>query len=174
MPPRLKWGGRDPDQARVCDLLAVTTLSFDIAGLEIFLPLTVGGRVVLASRETARDGARLIQKLADSGVTIMQATPATWRLLLQAGWQGTQGLRMLCGGESFPGDLAGQLLQKGACVWNLYGPTETTIWSVAKKLVSNEKVLIGKPIANTSVYILGKGKKLNEAKKLMKTMVKAH
>jgi len=139
-------------------LLAITTISFDIAALELYLPLITGARVVLASRETATDGKKLIQSLTASGATVMQATPATWRMLLAAGWQGSQELKILCGGEALPRDLAAQLLVRGAAVWNLYGPTETTIWSTAYQLEATqlEKSLvpIGRPIANTTIYLL--------------------
>jgi amino acid adenylation domain-containing protein len=139
-------------------LLSVTTLSFDIAALELFLPITVGARVVVASREVATDGTQLSQKLANSGATAMQATPATWRLLLEAGWQGNNQLKIFCGGEALLQDLANQLLEKGASLWNLYGPTETTIWSTIHQvdalLASSGLVPIGHPIANTQVYVL--------------------
>ncbi|HKI01744.1 MAG TPA: amino acid adenylation domain-containing protein, partial [Thermoanaerobaculia bacterium] len=108
-------------------LLAVTTLSFDISVLEIFLPLCLGARVALAGRETAADGEQLLRALEASGATAMQATPATWRLLLQAGWRGGRGLKVLCGGEALPRDVADRLLERSAGVWNLYGPTETTV-----------------------------------------------
>ncbi|HAG82187.1 MAG TPA: non-ribosomal peptide synthetase, partial [Cyanobacteria bacterium UBA12227] len=138
--------------------LAITTLSFDIAALELYLPLITGARVVIASRETATDGKKLIQSLTASGATVMQATPATWRMLLAAGWQGSQELKILCGGEALPRDLAEQLLASGAAVWNLYGPTETTIWSTVYQLEATqlEKSLvpIGHPIANTTIYLL--------------------
>ncbi|MDZ7269341.1 MAG: amino acid adenylation domain-containing protein [candidate division KSB1 bacterium] len=137
-------------------LLAVTTLSFDIAGLELFLPLLVGGRVVIASRETASDGTALLQLLTESRATIMQATPATWRMLLAAGWQGSPNLKILCGGEAMPAELAQALLPRCAELWNLYGPTETTIWSTLQKVehVTGGFIAIGRPIANTQIYIL--------------------
>ena len=97
-------------------LLAVTTLSFDIAALELYLPLIAGARLVLASRETAADGEALSKCLADCRITLMQATPATWRLLLEAGWQGSGKLRVLCGGEALPRELADQLLARCASV----------------------------------------------------------
>ena len=133
-------------------LLAVTTLSFDIAGLELFLPLTRGARVHIASREVASDGLRLGRALEETGATVMQATPATWRLLLAAGWDGSPRLTVLCGGEALSSALAGDLLARGASVWNLYGPTETTIWSTAARVDGG--VSIGRPIANTQAYIL--------------------
>jgi amino acid adenylation domain-containing protein len=136
-------------------LLAVTTLSFDIAALELFLPLCVGSQVVIASRETASDPVQLMAMLKNSRATIMQATPATWRMLLDAGWDGKPLRAVLCGGEALSMDLAGRLLKGSGSVWNLYGPTETTIWSAAG-LVRKEdaKVTIGPPIANTEFYIL--------------------
>jgi aspartate racemase len=136
-------------------LLAVTTLSFDIAGLELFLPLSVGARVVLVSHDVAADGTQLASQLAHSGATVMQATPATWRLLLETGWSGQKQLKILCGGEALPRDLADQLLQRVASVWNMYGPTETTIWSAAYPLEPQDDfVPIGGPIANTQLYLL--------------------
>jgi len=136
-------------------LLAVTTLSFDIAGLELFLPLAVGGRVVIASRETATDGKLLQAKIADDKPTVMQATPATWRMLIDAGWEGSPQLKTLCGGEALPAKLAVELAERSAELWNMYGPTETTIWSAIKKLESPQtEVTIGGPIANTQIYLL--------------------
>ncbi len=135
-------------------LLAVTTLSFDIACLELFLPLLVGAKVVIASRETARDGVKLAAAL-NHGVTVLQGTRATWRLLLQSGWSGTPGLKMLCGGEALSPELARQILERGESLWNLYGPTETTIYSTAQKIeAADTKITIGRPIANTRVYIV--------------------
>ncbi len=144
-------------------LLSVTTLSFDIAALEMFLPLMVGARLVLVSREVASDGARLSEQLDKSGATVMQATPATWRLLLEAGWKGSQRLKILCGGEALDRELANQLLERCAALWNLYGPTETTIWSAIHKVESESELVselktgpvsIGRPIANTQLYVL--------------------
>jgi amino acid adenylation domain-containing protein len=135
-------------------LVAVTTISFDIAGLELYLPLIVGARVELASRETASDGAALAGLLVESGATILQATPATWRMLLDNGWGGAKKLRALCGGEPLSRDLADALLVRVAELWNLYGPTETTIWSTAARIEpGNGPIPIGRPIANTRVYV---------------------
>ncbi|CAG0933466.1 nonribosomal peptide synthetase DhbF [Thermoflexales bacterium] len=136
-------------------LLSVTTLSFDIAGLELFLPLVVGATVELIGREVITDGPRLAARLSDSGATLMQATPTLWQLLLETDWPGHPHLHALCGGEGFPRDLANRLLEKVAAVWNMYGPTETTIWSTMG-LVSPgaEAVSIGRPIANTQIYLL--------------------
>jgi amino acid adenylation domain-containing protein len=141
-------------------LVAVTSLSFDIAALEIFLPLTVGARVVIAGREEAADGATLRALLEGSGATAMQATPSTWRVLLEAGWEGTSGLKALCGGEALGRDLADELLRADtAGVWNLYGPTETTIWSSVGRVEraaegGDRRVSIGRPIDNTQIYVL--------------------
>jgi len=139
-------------------LLAVTSISFDIAALELYLPLITGARLVLVSRELASDGKQLIEQLTTSGATVMQATPATWRMLLVAGWQGNPQLKILCGGEALATDLAEQLLTKGNALWNLYGPTETTIWSaiyqVEESKVAQTSVPIGHPIANTQIYLL--------------------
>ncbi|MBD2410524.1 non-ribosomal peptide synthetase [Nostoc calcicola FACHB-389] len=136
-------------------LLAVTTYSFDIAALELFLPIIVGGCLVIASREIASDGIQLSAKLTDSKATVMQATPATWQLLLTAGWSGNHQLKILCGGEALPGYLANQLLHRCACLWNMYGPTETTIWSAASEVETDRKIIpISAAIANTQLYIL--------------------
>jgi amino acid adenylation domain-containing protein len=134
-------------------LLAVTTLVFDIAGLELFLPLITGGRIELVSRDTALDGVALGRVLATSGATVMQATPATWRMLFESGWKGDRRLKALCGGESMDPNLAARLAQSCGSVWNMYGPTETTIWSSTERIESNE-VSIGRPIANTRMYVL--------------------
>jgi amino acid adenylation domain-containing protein len=137
------------------NLLSVTTLSFDIAVLEIFLPLTTGAKLILVSREVATDSIQLLQKLNNSAVSIMQATPATWRMLLDAGWEGNAKLKILCGGEALPQNLASHLRQRAASVWNLYGPTETTIWSTIHQVDESESIVpIGHPIANTQIYIL--------------------
>lgn len=135
-------------------LLAVTTVSFDIAALELFLPLIVGGETVIARADEAADGARLSQRLLQCGATVLQATPATWRLLLDAGWEGSRQIRALCGGESLSRQLADRLLERTGELWNLYGPTETTIWSTVKKVAAGEPIQLGKPIDNTQVYIL--------------------
>ena len=135
-------------------LLAVTTLSFDIAGLEIYLPLTVGACVVIASREVAADGRLLPVALENAGATVMQATPATWRMLIENGWLGRPGLKILCGGEALPQELAKQLLEHNTALWNMYGPTETTIWSTVDKIENkNETLSIGRPIDNTQIYL---------------------
>ena len=136
-------------------LVAVTTFSFDIAGLEIFLPLVTGARVIFLSRDDAADGFRVLHHLTVNNATILQATPSTWRMLLDAKWPGNPNLKMLCGGEALPKDLATQLLAKGGELWNMYGPTETTIWSSAARITAQDaSISIGEPIANTQLYIL--------------------
>jgi amino acid adenylation domain-containing protein len=141
-------------------LLAVTTVSFDIAALELYLPLIENARLVLAGDADVVDGVRLMGLMRDCGASVMQATPATWRLLLAAGWQGNPGLKILCGGEALPGSLAEQLLARAGSVWNMYGPTETTVWSTCRQLDRHDKAprdaveSIGRPIANTEIYIL--------------------
>jgi amino acid adenylation domain-containing protein/non-ribosomal peptide synthase protein (TIGR01720 family) len=134
-------------------LLAVSSLSFDIAALELLLPLLVGARVELASAEEVAEGDRLLARLSASGATVMQATPATWRMLLAAGWQGGE-LAVLCGGEALAEDLAGELRGRGGPVWNLYGPTETTVWSMVEEVRGEGPVLVGRPIANTRVDVV--------------------
>ncbi|WP_447971454.1 amino acid adenylation domain-containing protein [Nitrospira sp. M1] len=136
-------------------LLAVTSLSFDISLLELFLPLRVGGQVVLADTETAHDGLRLLDMLNQGGVTMMQATPATWRMLLDVGWKGQSGLKVLCGGESLSTKLVEELVMREVRLWNLYGPTETTVWSTMTSVTEpGERISIGRPIANTQTYVL--------------------
>jgi amino acid adenylation domain-containing protein len=136
-------------------VLSVTTLSFDIAGLELFLPLVVGARLVLAPRTAAADGFELAARISSSAATMLQATPSTWRLLLDAGWPGSPHLVLLCGGEALPADLAARLAGRGAALWNMYGPTETTIWSTLARVTDGAApVTIGRPIANTQVYVL--------------------
>ncbi len=137
--------------------LAVTSLSFDISGLELFLPLVAGARVVVAGREDVQDGARLGAMLAEDDITVMQATPATWRLLLAADWPGEPRLRALCGGEALPADLARALCGRCASLVNLYGPTEATIWSSLHAVApeeSSDPVPLGAPLANTVLRIL--------------------
>jgi amino acid adenylation domain-containing protein len=136
-------------------LVAVTTLSFDIAGLELYLPLTTGARVVIASSETTEDPRALASLLERSQATIMQATPTTWRMLLDGGWAGRAGMKALCGGEALPVALANRLVSAGLELWNMYGPTETTIWSTCEHVDTEGQTLaIGRPIANTTLYIL--------------------
>lgn len=136
-------------------ILALATISFDIAATEIYLPLIVGARVVIATREVAADGVELGKLIARYGATVMQATPATWRMLIDSGWQGDSRLKVFSTGEALDRPLANQLLTRCAEVWNLYGPTETTIYSGVMRVTEGAgPVLIGPPIANTSFYVL--------------------
>jgi amino acid adenylation domain-containing protein len=135
-------------------LLAITTLSFDIAELELWLPLVTGGTVAIASRDEAMDMAALIARIEKVQPHVMQATPATWRGLIETGWAGAPDMRVLCGGEALPRALADQLLPRVKELWNMYGPTETTIWSTVSQVEAEGLIAIGKPIANTSVRIL--------------------
>ncbi len=152
---------REPGLTADDVLLAVTTLSFDIACLEIFLPLTTGATLVVATRETVSDGNLLRDALERTGATVMQATPISWRMLLEAGWRGSPGLKILIGGEAVPRNLVNQLVPRVASVWNMYGPTETTIWSTVARLEAGEEpVSIGRPIDNTQVYIVSSGMQL--------------
>ncbi|HBH81841.1 MAG TPA: non-ribosomal peptide synthetase, partial [Nitrospira sp.] len=136
-------------------MLSVTTISFDIFGLELYVPLLAGARVEIASRTVAMDGRQLRTLCEAVRPTIMQATPATWRMLIEAGWLGSEQLTVLCGGEALPPDLATQILERCCALWNMYGPTETTIWSTVEKIERTDReITIGKPIANTDIYIL--------------------
>jgi amino acid adenylation domain-containing protein len=147
-----------PGFAASDSLLAVTTLSFDIAMLEIFLPLLCGGRLILASRDDAVDPDRLAALIGSVRPSVMQATPATWRTLIESGWAGDRNLKILCGGEALSRDLADQLIARSGELWNMYGPTETTIWSTVHKVERGiGPVAIGRPIANTATYVLDAG-----------------
>ena len=144
----------EPGLAGADTMLAVTTIAFDIAALELLAPLWVGGRVAIAPRSVTIDGNALRSELARTGATVMQATPATWNMLLQSGFQSWPGFKMLCGGEALPQDLARDLLAGGGELWNMYGPTETTIWSAATQVRADAAIALGKPIANTGFYLL--------------------
>lgn len=136
-------------------LLAVTTMSFDISLLELLLPLTVGGCVAVASRHDAEDPQKLVESLRVHRATVMQATPATWRMLVDYGWSGTGDLVAFCGGERLPTELARSLLPRVKALWNLYGPTETTVWSTLAQVVDAATAArIGLPLQNTSVFVL--------------------
>ena len=136
-------------------IVAVTTICFDIAALELFLPLTLGARVVIASEEETKDGRLLLSLLKQAQARVLQATPATWELLIEAGWRGDPELRMLCGGEPLPRHLAERLLDRSPELWNMYGPTETTIWSSAMRITrGDDPILIGPPMANTQFYVV--------------------
>jgi amino acid adenylation domain-containing protein len=135
-------------------MLALTTVCFDIAALELFLPLITGGTVEVASAEVARDGDQLVRHLARTRPSHLQATPATWRMLLAAGWAGDADLTVLCGGEALPRPLADELCRRSTAVWNLYGPTETTIWSTASLVPATGPVTLGQAVTNTSLHVL--------------------
>ncbi|WP_225365807.1 non-ribosomal peptide synthetase [Serratia rubidaea] len=156
MQEQLKLGEHDA-------LLAVTSVSFDISILELFLPLLNGAHIVLATGEQAADAQQLNTLIVEQGVTLMQATPATWRMLLQLPeFALPGGFRLLCGGEALPERLAAELLARTPAVWNLYGPTETTIWSTLSRL-TQPLPTIGRPIANTQIYILDDALRLTPA-----------
>ncbi|MCL6494107.1 MAG: amino acid adenylation domain-containing protein [Ignavibacterium sp.] len=138
------------------NVLALTTLSFDISGLEIFLPLVTGARITIASREEAKDGKTLLEKIKKQKVTVVQATPSTWKMLIDSGWNEKLNIKALCGGEALSQDLAEQILNRVVELWNMYGPTETTIWSSCSKVNKGEPVHLGRPIANTQFYIVDK------------------
>ncbi|WP_146662954.1 amino acid adenylation domain-containing protein, partial [Enhygromyxa salina] len=145
---------REPGFGPGDTLLALTTVCFDISGLELYLPLICGGTVELVAAEVARDGLRLREAIEASEATVIQATPTTWRMVEAAGWPGSPTLKVLCGGEALPADLAATLVARNAQVWNLYGPTETTIWSSLARLRAGDRVTIGESIANTALYVL--------------------
>ncbi|MBC7982776.1 MAG: amino acid adenylation domain-containing protein [Candidatus Obscuribacterales bacterium] len=146
---------RQPGVSADDTLVSVTTISFDIAVLEIFLPLIVGAKVVVAEEKDIADGRALLQLLRQHSATVLQATPVTWQMLIDAGWNGDPHIKMLCGGEAMSRKLAENLLARGSELWNLYGPTETTVWSSALRVEHGEgPVPIGPPIANTQFYVL--------------------
>jgi amino acid adenylation domain-containing protein/thioester reductase-like protein len=136
-------------------LVAVTTICFDTSVCDLFLPLAVGARVIIAPQEVVIDGIKLAELLHTSGATVMQATPATWQMLRQSEWQGNPQLNIWSTGEALPRPLADWLLTRGNCVWNLYGPTETTVWATGCQVdPGNSLISIGRPIANTQIYLL--------------------
>ncbi|MGA9527480.1 MAG: amino acid adenylation domain-containing protein [Terriglobales bacterium] len=143
-----------PGMAASDTLLAVTTTSFDISILEFLLPLICGARVVIATAEQASDAREIERLLEEHAVTVMQATPSRWRMLLENGWEGKKDLRIFCGGEMLSADLARQLLPRCRELWNMYGPTETTIWSSADRVISADQISLGSPIANTQFHVL--------------------
>ncbi|WP_282124678.1 non-ribosomal peptide synthetase [Algibacter mikhailovii] len=136
-------------------LLSITTISFDIAGLELFTPLLTGALLVLTNEETARDSRLLLDLMKDEAITIMQATPTTWQMLLDIGWEEPLPIKALCGGEALPMVLAKNILHRVDELWNMYGPTETTVWSSVKQISkSDDLISVGRPIANTQIYII--------------------
>ena len=151
----LRSMAREPGLRESDRFLAITTTTFDISGLELFGPLWVGATSVIVDRQTSMDPRLLEQALAKARCSLLQATPATWRMLVDAGWEGTPGLRMLCGGEALSRDLADRLIERGAELWNVYGPTETTVWSTIDRVdPGNARITIGRPVDRTRVYVL--------------------
>lgn len=149
----LSFGNREPGFQKRDSMFAITTVCFDIAELEMFLPLIQGGTVIFPPQSILDDMKRLKEELEKSDATVLQATPATLKGILSAGWVNRE-LKILCGGEAMPEDLAEDLLKKKVELWNMYGPTETTIWSTVCKIEDASDITIGRPIANTQVYIL--------------------
>ncbi|MDQ0582413.1 non-ribosomal peptide synthetase [Streptomyces rishiriensis] len=149
----LRSFGRDLELTEDDRLLAVTSLSFDIAGLEVYLPLLTGAELIVAP-DIAVDGPRLKEAVERSGASVIQATPSSWRLLVEAGLGADERLRVVSGGEALPEDLARELTARFPVVWNAYGPTETTIWSCLDRVLPGEPVTLGRPIARTRVYVL--------------------
>jgi amino acid adenylation domain-containing protein len=146
---------REPGLTSADTLVAITTLAFDIAGLELLLPLITGARLVLATDAEVMDGRQLLTLLERTKATVLQATPGAWRILIDAGWTNSLPLKALCGGEALPRELAEKLLDRASEVWNVYGPTETTIWSSATRVPRGTgSPRIGPPIANTQFYVL--------------------
>ncbi len=137
-------------------VFATTTIAFDISIQDLFLPLITGATVVVAEESLAADGVRLSQALANHGLSYFQATPATWRLLSETGWSGQKGLHVLSGGEALDAPLAKWLLENNASLHNLYGPTETTIWTSVQKIEHDSNIALGRPLANVSYYLLDK------------------
>jgi len=136
-------------------VLAITTLSFDISVLELYLPLLVGAKVVIADQNSVTDGTKLLSMIRQHQVSVVQATPSTWRMLLESGWSEKLPIRAFSGGEVFPRDLLKPMLERCEEVWNMYGPTETTVWSSLYRVESSDyPVPIGRPIANTQMYVL--------------------
>ncbi|MBB4730015.1 non-ribosomal peptide synthetase, partial [Xanthomonas arboricola] len=149
------WSMREKPGIRADDrMLAVTTCSFDIAALELFLPLVVGARCEICPATDVHDGAALLRRIDEMAPTVMQATPVTWQMLLQAGWRNPSGMKILCGGEALPDALWETFTVNGWDAWNLYGPTETTVWSTVEKVDARRKGSIGAGIANTQLFVL--------------------
>jgi amino acid adenylation domain-containing protein len=139
-------------------MLAVATISFDIAGVDLYLPLSSGAEIILADSITAKDGRALLDIIRGQTVTILQATPYTWRMMLEVGWDEQLPIKVFCGGEALAKDLAERLIPRSKEVWNMYGPTETTIYSIIKHVTDANDITIGWPVANTQVYILDEEK----------------
>ncbi|NUR29126.1 MAG: amino acid adenylation domain-containing protein, partial [Catenulispora sp.] len=149
--------GHEPGLSARASLVAVTPFTFDIAALELFAPLNTGACVTIADAATTHDGVALARLLVAADCDVLQGTPATWRLLLDAGWRPGPGFRVLCGGEALPSALATELLKHGAELWNLYGPTETTVWSTVARVDDPDRIHIGHPIPGTALRIVSVG-----------------
>ena len=151
---------REPGITADDTVLSVTTLSFDIFSQDLLLPLITGARVVIVSSEVAADGNLLRAALEKTQATLLQATPTSWRMLIEAGWRGHDRLKIFCGAEVLTRELADQLLERSGEVWNLYGPTESSIWTTVGKVERGQgPISIGRPVANTRVYLLDKNLK---------------
>ena len=134
--------------------LSVTTLSFDVSVAELFFPLVNGAKVVIGSREAARDPQKIADLIEATGARTFGATPATWRMMVDSGWRPTRGMEIHCAGEALPPDLASALLENGATLWNLYGPTEATVYATGIEVQRGEPITIGRPLRNTQLYIV--------------------
>jgi amino acid adenylation domain-containing protein len=153
----IEWPGFKPSDR----LLATTTLSFDISVLEMFLPLVTGGSVAVVDRVTAKDTKALIAAMDRFDVNFMQATPAMWRMLLEADFAGSESMTFVTAGEPLPRDLIKPMLERCGEFWNLYGPTETTVYSSGTQVTSSEgRILVGIPIINTQVYVVDENNEL--------------
>lgn len=145
--------------------LFLTSIGFDIAVLEIYLPLICGACCIIADKNTNKDGHLLRKLLSETDVSIMQATPTTWQLLLETGWRNTKKMKMLCGGEALPSTLAQRLFESGSLLWNMYGPTETTVWSTCHQVQASDFqypiVPIGNAISNTTLYVLDQNQEVS-------------
>ena len=165
----------DPGVTQADTLLAISTFSFDIAVPELYLLLIAGGKIVIACRDMVIDAKRLAAEVTARGITVMEATPTRWRMLIASGWTGNKGLKALCGGEAMSRDLAEALLIRTGSLWNMYGPTETTVWSVITKVSSGDgPVPIGLPIANTTVYVLDENNRPAPAGAIGKLYIGGH
>jgi amino acid adenylation domain-containing protein len=148
---------REPGMSEQDAHIGVASMSFDASVLDFYVPLTSGAKLIIATREEASDGRALMHLIEKSGATSMHATPATWRMLLDSGWEGNSGLKVLCGGDALTPDIAKPLVEKCASVWNLYGPTETAVYSTVEPIRTVEgPIFVGRPIANTRIYLLDK------------------
>lgn len=137
-------------------VLAVTTISFDMSVIELFLPLYAGASLVLCPREISLNPHLFMEEIERRGVTLAQATPSTWQMLIEAGWKGNSRISLITGGEALPKELAGQLLLRCKTLWNMYGPTEASVWTTLAKITQNDRITIGKPLKNSKIFIVDK------------------